>query len=58
MNKPTKIPRYNVISLRISETERKQLDTLAERNKKCISSVMRDALEYYATHMTRDDFDY
>lgn len=43
-------PRYNVISLRISDVERKELEQLMERTHKSISHVMREAIEYFATH--------
>ena len=45
MGKLTNNPRYNVISIRISEKERKQLDMFIEHNRKSVSKVMREALE-------------
>ena len=47
MGKSTKNPRYNVISIRISEDERKRLNTLVERNSKSVSDIMREALGHY-----------
>jgi len=46
----TKTPRYNVISLRISEEERRHLETLVVGRKKSISSVMREALTFYSSN--------
>ena len=41
-------PRYNVISIRISEEERKHLNHLIESRCKSVSDIMREALVYYA----------
>ncbi len=40
-------PRYNVISMRISEEERKILYDIAEHNKMNISELMRFAFENF-----------
>ncbi len=42
-------PRYNVISMRISEEERKRLDDIAARCKMNVSDIMRVAFENYTT---------
>ncbi|MDD2852216.1 MAG: ribbon-helix-helix protein, CopG family [Desulfuromonadaceae bacterium] len=42
-------PRYNVISMRISEEERKRLDDIAARVNMNISDIMRVAFENYTT---------
>jgi antitoxin component of RelBE/YafQ-DinJ toxin-antitoxin module len=42
-------PRYNVISMRISEEERKRLDDIAARNNMNVSDMMRIAFENYTT---------
>lgn len=47
--KAAKHPRYRVISLRISEEERRHLDTLITGKGKSVSDVMREALEHYTT---------
>jgi predicted transcriptional regulator len=52
MGKASRNPRYNVISIRVSEEERRHLNTLVERNCKNVSDFMRQALVCYAT---RDD---
>ena len=42
-------PRYNVISMRISEEERKRLDVIAVQCKMNVSDMMRVAFENYTT---------
>ncbi|MDD2853001.1 MAG: ribbon-helix-helix protein, CopG family [Desulfuromonadaceae bacterium] len=49
MDKTTRNPRYNVISMRISEEERKRLDTIVERSSMSVSEIMRIAFENYTT---------
>jgi predicted DNA-binding protein len=49
MGKTIRNPRYNVISIRISEEERRHLNTLVELKCVSVSDFMREALEYYAT---------
>lgn len=40
-------PRYNVVSMRISDEEKADLDEVTRLTRKSISSVMRDALAQY-----------
>lgn len=40
--------RYNVISIRINGEELRNLENLMEKTHKSISSVMRDAIEFFA----------
>ena len=49
-DKVTKIPRYNVISLRVSQEERRYLDSLVVGKNKSVSDVMREALSFYSSH--------
>jgi hypothetical protein len=42
-----KTPRYNVISMRVSDKERKALQTIASRNALGISAMMRPAMERF-----------
>ncbi|MCM2358603.1 MAG: ribbon-helix-helix domain-containing protein [Geobacteraceae bacterium] len=42
-------PRYNIVSMRISQEEKAELDAVTRLTRKSISSLMRDALELY-TH--------
>jgi hypothetical protein len=38
-------PRYNVISMRISDAERETLEAIMDSTKKSISDIMREAME-------------
>ncbi len=38
-------PRYNVISMRISDEERETLEVLMEHSHKSVSDIMREAME-------------
>lgn len=37
-------PRYNVISMRVSDAEREQLEHLVRRSHKSVSDIMREAM--------------
>lgn len=37
-------PRYNVISMRVSDEEREQLEYLVKRTQKSVSDIMREAM--------------
>ena len=37
-------PRYNVISMRVSDDEREQLESLVRRTHKSVSDIMREAM--------------
>ncbi len=37
-------PRYNVISMRVSDEEREQLETLVRCTRKSVSDLMREAM--------------
>jgi len=41
-------PRYNVISMRISDEEREHLEHLMSKTKKSVSDIMREAMEYFS----------
>ena len=43
-------PRYNVISMRISDEEREHLETLMDKTHLSISDIMREAMEYFAAN--------
>lgn len=43
-------PRYNVISMRISDEERDHLENLVQKSHKSVSDLMREAMEYFALH--------
>jgi predicted DNA-binding protein len=38
-------PRYNVISMRISDEERETLEVIMEHSHKSVSDIMREAME-------------
>jgi predicted DNA-binding protein len=38
-------PRYNVISMRISDEERETLQVIMEHSHKSVSDIMREAME-------------
>ncbi len=44
-------PRYNVISMRISEAESRLLKTLMRKSHKSVSHVMREAFTCFAAHI-------
>lgn len=48
-------PRYNVISMRISDEEREHLENIMEKTHKSISDIMREAMDHFAaTHEQLD----
>ena len=49
MKKSTRVPRYNVVSMRISDNERKQLEEIVVNRNMSISEFMRVAFENYTT---------
>ena len=44
-------PRYNVVSLRISDEEREALDDFVALSKRSVSQLMREAMELLLTKM-------
>lgn len=48
-------PRYNVISMRVSDEERIQLEKLVKTTHKSVSDIMREAMEYFSTHYEQND---
>ena len=45
-------PRYNVISMRISDEERDELVQLMETTHKSVSDIMREAMSLFKTRLT------
>jgi len=45
-------PRYNVVSLRITDEEKAALDEVSQRTRKSLSMVMREAIQLYARDVT------
>lgn len=44
-------PRYNVISMRISDEERDRLQQIMEATQKSVSDIMREAMEIFAVQL-------
>jgi len=47
-------PRYNVISMRVSDQERDHLESLMKTSHKSVSDIMREAMEYFSAHYEQD----
>ena len=45
-------PRYNVVSLRITDEEKAALDEVTRRTRKSLSRVMREAILLYSREVT------
>lgn len=45
-------PRYNVVSLRITDEEKAVLDEVTRRTRKSLSKVMREAILLYSREVT------
>jgi predicted DNA-binding protein len=45
-------PRYNVVSLRITDDEKAALDELSRRTHKTLSTVVREAIQLYSRDVT------
>lgn len=45
-------PRYNVVSLRISDEEKAALDEVSQRTRKTLSTVVREAIQLYSRDVT------
>ena len=50
-------PRYNVISMRVSDEERDHLENLMKTTHKSISDIMREAMEYFSAHYEQSGFE-
>ena len=47
MGRMSENPRYNVISMRISDEERETLQELIQSTQKSVSDIMREAMELF-----------
>jgi predicted transcriptional regulator len=45
-------PRYNVVSLRVTDAEKAALDEVTKRTRKSLSKVMREAILLYSREVT------
>ena len=50
-------PRYNVISMRISDAERETLEAIMMTTKKSVSDIMREAMELVKARSCGADLD-
>lgn len=48
-------PRYNVISMRISDEERDRLQQIMEATQKSVSDIMREAMEIFAVQLQKPE---
>ena len=48
-------PRYNVISMRVSDEERDHLESLMKITHKSVSDIMREAMEYFSAHYEQSE---
>ena len=51
-NRQKENPRYNVVSLRITDAEKAALDEVMRRTRKSLSVVMREAILLYSHEIT------
>ena len=47
-------PRYNVISMRISDDERETLEMIMNATRKNVSDIMREAMELVKTRLSKE----
>jgi predicted transcriptional regulator len=50
MGKYKDTPRYNVVSMRVSDGERKELQHIASQHSLSISEMMRQAMDIYTRY--------
>ncbi len=48
-------PRYNVVSLRVSDKDREALDDYARKTRRSVSELMREAMELLKLKMERHE---
>lgn len=51
MGRMSENPRYNVISMRISDEERETLMEIMNVTHKSVSDIMREAMELFRSHV-------
>ena len=54
MENRKKVPKYNVVSMRVNDDEKTALDELTRRSSKSVSSLMREAIKLYEPHLKRE----
>ncbi len=55
MGRMSENPRYNVISMRISDEERETLQELINTTQKSVSDIMREAMELFKRQLVSHD---
>lgn len=55
MGRMSENPRYNVISMRISDEERETLQDLINTTHKSVSDIMREAMELFKHQLVSHD---
>ena len=55
MGRMSENPRYNVISMRISDEERETLQEIINTTQKSVSDIMREAIELFRHHLVSRD---
>ncbi len=48
-------PRYNVISMRVSDEEREYVESLVKRTQKSVSDIMREAMVALTMQLDHQD---
>lgn len=57
MGKMRENPRYNVISMRISDEERNELESLMSMTDKSVSDIMREAMALFKSRLQTLQFE-
>lgn len=57
MGKMRENPRYNVISMRISDEERNELESLMSLTEKSVSDIMREAMFLFKSRLETLQFE-
>ena len=57
MGRSRENPRYNVVSMRISDDERETLRRIMNMTHKSVSDIMREAMEIFKSQLTPHDLD-
>lgn len=53
MGKMRENPRYNVISMRISDEERERLQTIMKTTQMSVSDIMREAMDLFTCQLEK-----
>ena len=50
MRKYKKTPRYNVLSIRVTDEEKAVMDSISRYAGKCLSTLLREAVHHYGPY--------